>query len=278
MSKMNDFMKRFSAVLIGILVFAQLSHAFTQTEVSVRSESMDKELPVTVITPDGYDEGEAFPVIYLLHGYSDNYRSWTFGGVVGRLSDQYGIIFVLPDGGFDSWYFDSPVAPEYRYETYVSSELVSYIDTNYKTVADRKGRAITGLSMGGHGALYLGIRHQDTYGSMGSMSGGVDIRPFPDSWNIAARLGTADECPENWENNTVINMTGRLKPGAMNMIVDCGTEDFFYEVNCALHDRLLSEGIPHEFYTRPGEHNWKYWLNAIKYQVMYFNDCFNRKD
>ena len=131
--------------------------------------------------------------------------------------------------------------------------------------------------MGGHGALFLGIRHQDVYGSMGSMSGGVDIRPFPTRWNIAKRLGSIEEYPQNWEDNTVINLTHLLEPGAMNIIIDCGTEDFFFEVNCSLHEKLLDAKIPHEFYTRPGKHNWKYWLNAIKYQVLYFNDCFSRE-
>lgn len=263
-------------LIFGLVLICSISHAFVQKEINVRSQKMDKDVPVIVITPDKYNDGESFPVIYLLHGFSDNYTSWTKEGVVGRLSDQYGIIFVLPDGGYDSWYFDSKVTPEYQYETFVSSELVEYVDANYKTVRDRKGRAIAGLSMGGHGAMYLGIRHQDVFGSMGALSGGVDIRPFPDRWGIAKRLGQKDECPQMWEDNTVINLTHLLQPGSMNIIFDCGTEDFFFEVNCALHEKLLDEKIPHEFYTRPGHHNWKYWLNAIKYQVMYFNDCFNK--
>ena len=176
-------MKRILSLAAGLLIFCTTSHAFRQEAVNVRSEKMDKDVPVTVITPDGYGEKEAYPVIYLLHGYSDNYTSWSKNGVVGGLSDQYGIIFVMPDGGYDSWYFDSVITPEYQYETFVSSELVSYVDSHYKTIADRKGRAIAGLSMGGHGALYLGIRHQDVYGSMGALSGGVDIRPFPTRCN-----------------------------------------------------------------------------------------------
>ena len=269
-------MRKILGLVAGLLMLCPAAHAFRQEVVDVRSEKMGKDVPVTVITPDSYSEDEAFPVIYLLHGYSDDYTKWAQGGVVGGLSDQYDIIFVMPDGGFDSWYFDSEVTPEYQYETFVSSELVEYVDRNYKTIADRKGRAISGVSMGGHGALYVAIRHQDTYGTMGALSGGVDIRLFPDSWNIATRLGPKDAFPQRWEENTVINMTHLIRPGEMNVAIDCGTEDFFFKVNCALHEKLLQEKIPHEFYTRPGHHNWKYWLNAIKYQVMYFNDCFRR--
>lgn len=249
--------------------------SFIEEVVMVRSSSMGKDIPVTIMIPDTYFPGEKeYPVIYILHGFSDDHRKWTMGGVVGALVGQYDVIAVMPDGGFSSWYFDSPVMPEYRYETFVSNELIAYVDSNYSTIKDRKGRAITGNSMGGHGALYNAIRHQDVFGSAGSLSGGVDIRPFPDNWHIAKRLGNQSDYPENWENNTVINMTGQLVPGFLNIVLDCGTSDFFYQVNCNLHEKLLQQNIPHEFYARPGGHNWNYWLNAIKYQFLFFCDKF----
>ena len=249
-------------------------HAYKVKDVNIFSEAMKKEIPVRIVTPENYKQKETFPVVYLLHGHSGNYKSWTEGSDVEELSDLYNIIVVMPDGGFDSWYFDSRIAKDYQYETFVSSELVTYIDTNFKTIKDRSGRAITGLSMGGHGAMYIAIRHQDVFGSAGTTSGGVDIRPFPEKWNISARLGTYQEHPENWESNTVINMTHLLSPGSLNIIIDCGFEDFFYEVNCNLHDKLLKEGIPHDFYTRPGKHNWQYWKNSIKYQMLFFSNSF----
>jgi S-formylglutathione hydrolase FrmB len=267
-------MKRFSAIVAGMFLLCTTIYAFEQKEINVRSEKMNRDIPITVITPESYDTTKTFPVIYLLHGFSDNNTRWASTGVIGPLADQYDIIFVMPDGGYDSWYFDSTFTPEYQYETFVSSELVTYIDSNYRTIKDRAARAITGLSMGGHGAMFLAIRHQDIFGNAGSTSGGVDIRPFPENWNIATRIGSYQEHPENWENNSVINLTHLLKPDSLNIIFDCGSEDFFYEVNCNLHAKLLKEGIPHEFYSRPGSHNWTYWLNSTKYQVLFFSDCF----
>lgn len=131
-------MKRILGLAVGLLIFCTSSHAFRQEALNVRSEKMNKDVPVTVITPDVYGEKEAYPVIYLLHGYSDDYTGWAKEGVVGRLSDQYGIIFVMPDRGYDSWYFDSEITPEYQYETFVSSELVSYVDSHYKTMQTGK--------------------------------------------------------------------------------------------------------------------------------------------
>ena len=262
-------------LLVQFLLTLGLSlAAFNQHDINVWSEGMQKDVPVTVITPDSYDASLRYPVVYILHGYSDNPQKWAAGGVVGNLVDQYNVLAVLPDGGFSSWYFDSPVMSEYKYETFISKEPIEYIDNNYSTVQDRKGRAITGNSMGGHGAMYNAIRHQEVYGSVGCLSGGVDIRPFPNDWHISQRLGTQEEYPERWAENTIINMTHLLKPGALNIAIDCGTEDFFFEVNCNLHEKLLAEGIPHEFTTRPGVHNWVYWMNAIKYQFLFFSDRF----
>ena len=274
--KTKSIMRTFSLAILFFLMSFTAS-AFKDQEIKVYSESMKKDVMVSVITPDSYEAGEAFPVVYLLHGYSDNHRAWVDRTVVKELADLYGVMVVAPDGGYDSWYFDSKLVPDYQYETFVSSELISYIDNHYKTIKDRSGRAITGLSMGGHGAMHTAIRHQDVFGSVGSTSGGVDIRPFPSKWNIAARIGSYEECPENWENGSVINMTHLLTPDSLNIIFDCGTEDFFYEVNCNLHDKLMKEGIPHEFHTRPGRHNWPYWRNSIKYQMLFFSTCFAKE-
>ena len=264
-------------LLLTIVSFCALTftaHAYKLQEVNIHSESMKKEIPVSIITPNGYEQDKAFPVVYILHGHSDNNRSWVEKTPVKELADQYGLIVVTPDGGFDSWYFDSKFVADYQYETFVSKELVEFIDKNFKTIKDRSARAITGQSMGGHGALHTAFKHQDVFGIAGSISGGVDIRPFPNSWNIAGRIGSYSEYPENWESETVINLTHLLQPNSLKFAIDCGSEDFFYEVNCNLHAKLLKEGIPHDFYSRPGGHTWSYWRNAIKFQMLFFHNCF----
>src|SRR6185312_5486702 len=130
------------------------------------------------------------------------------------------VLIVCPDGAYGSWYWDSPVDSSFKYETYVSSELVKWVDSKYKTIKDPKGRAITGLSMGGHGALYLAFKHQDVFGAAGSMSGGVDLRPFPKNWDIARRLGSLDSFPQRWADYSVVNQTKLLKPGSLSIIFD----------------------------------------------------------
>jgi S-formylglutathione hydrolase FrmB len=256
------------------LYFAQKVDAAIVDTVDTYSASMKKTIKAVVIRPDDYATADALPVVYLLHGYSGNYGDWiTKAKGFEKAVDLYQIIIVCPDGN-NSWYWDSPVDPNYKYETYVSNELVNWIDSKYKTIKNRNGRGITGLSMGGHGALYLALKHQDVFGTAGSMSGGVDIRPFPNNWDMALRLGTYSEHPENWEKYTVINMLHLLKPNSLALIIDCGTEDFFYKVNENLHEQLLYRNIPHDYITRPGAHNWNYWTNSIQYQLLFMNNYF----
>jgi len=270
---MRSAFKNFLFILL-FLFFLETVHAAVVDTVNTYSASMKKTIKAVVITPDNYANAQALPVVYLLHGYSGNYSDWvTKAKGFEKAVDLYQIIIVCPDGN-NSWYWDSPIDPDYKYETYVSKELVNWIDSKYKTIKSRKGRAITGLSMGGHGALYLALKHQDVFGAAGSMSGGVDIRPFPDNWDMALRLGKYSEHPENWEKYTVINMLNLLQPNSLALLVDCGTEDFFFKVNENLHQQLLYRNIPHDYITRPGAHNWNYWANAIQYQLLFMSNYF----
>jgi S-formylglutathione hydrolase FrmB len=268
-------MKRAIFYLTAICIFASAKAAVVDT-VKVHSQSMQKDIKAVIITPDTYASAKELPVVYLLHGYSGNHLDW-INKAKGfeKAADQHNLIIVCPDGGYSSWYWNSPVDPKSQYETFISDELVKAIDAKYKTIKDRTGRAITGLSMGGHGALYLAIKHQDIFGAAGSMSGGVDIRPFPDSWDISRLLGTYAEQPERWEKNTVINMLNQLTPNSLAIIIDCGTEDFFIKVNENLHQQLLYRNIPHDFITRPGGHTWPYWTNAVKFQLLFMSNYFN---
>lgn len=270
-------MKRpYSLILSLLLLLPSGMQAAVTDTLSVHSQSMKKDLQVITIRPDKAQEGERFPVVYLLHGHGGNAKTWIeLKPELPQIADREGIIFVCPDGK-DSWYWDSPKNKDYRFETFVAKELVEYIDRHYATKADRKHRAITGLSMGGHGALWLAIRHKDVFGAAGSMSGGLDIRPFPNNWNMKKQLGEKSENSRIWDEHTVINQLDKIQEGDLALIIDCGCNDFFLEVNRAVHQILLERKISHDFTIRPGGHNWPYWNNAIDYQLLFFSKFFRK--
>jgi S-formylglutathione hydrolase FrmB len=271
-------MRKVQMMLFSLLItgFYGNSFAAKTDTVATYSNAMQKTIPAIVVTPDNYSPDKKYPVVYLLHGYSGNYTGWMDinGDYIRKTADAEKMIIVSPDGGYSSWYYDVPGDKNCQYETYITSELVQWIDGHYATLQSPKGRGITGLSMGGHGALFLAFKHPDVFGIAGSMSGGVDIRPFPLNWDLAKRLGSYAENPENWEKNTVINLTYLLTANTLKIIIDCGSEDFFYTVNKNLHQKLLENNISHDFISRPGKHDSAYWGNAIKYQLLFMAENF----
>ncbi|MDB5024879.1 MAG: esterase family protein [Mucilaginibacter sp.] len=269
---LSKLFKKLSLVFVCIMLVCLHANAAKVDTVVTRSNSMNRDIKAVVIRPDNYNKKEKYPVLYLLHGFSGNYSDWVKKAPdVVPLADQYHCLIVCPDGNFASWYFDSPLSNEWKYETYVASELVSWIDRHYSTIANRTGRAITGLSMGGHGALYLAIRHQDTYAAAGSMSGCVDLVPFSKSFDISQVLGDYESNQQRWKDNSVINMLDQIKPNSLAIIFDCGYSDGFYPSNMEMHNRLVQMKIPHDFIVRDGGHSWEYWGNSIVYQMLFFS-------
>lgn len=272
-------MKKNLMLLVALLCSAVSGYCAHVDTILVHSEAMDKDVKCVVVVPDSYyasSTSTKYPVFYLLHGWSGSYSDWVKNASTLQPDvDAFQMIVVCPDGGYGSWYFDSPKVPAYRYETFESKELLSYIDGHYKTIANRKGRATGGLSMGGHGALFLAIKHKDTYGAAVSMSGGVDFRPFPDQWQIKDYLGSYAENKDLWTKNTVEYLAETdLKDGDLAISFECGTGDFFLPVNRQLHETLIKKGIKHDYAERPGHHDWKYWNNCLGYQMLFIHRYF----
>jgi S-formylglutathione hydrolase FrmB len=271
-------------LLIGISACFLFSKASTVDTVNIYSNAMHKNIKCVVINPDIKQRRNlALPVVYLLHGYSGNYSNWILKvPELKNYADEYKLLIVCPDGHYSSWYFDSPVDSSMRYETYIGTEVPAYIDSHYRTVKDRKARAITGLSMGGHGGLFLGFRHADIFGACGSMSGGVDLNSSRNKFDVMKRIGDTLSYPGNWKKYSVINVIENypkdLSAGVASLaiIIDCGTEDFFYPDNHALHEKMLKLKIPHDYIERPGKHDWNYWANAVKYQLLFFRNYFDK--
>lgn len=245
--------------------------------IEVKSEKMGRSIPNLVVLPESYlkDSADHCPVIYLLHGFGDTYMAWQNHVDLTKYANQYNFILVCPDAQ-DSWYFDSPIDPSFQFETYITQELRNYIENNYRTVNDRKYRAITGLSMGGHGALWLAWRHPDLYGLCGSMSGAVDILTLKDRFKIDKRLGKYAANEASWKSHSVINLVPTLK-NEQFIIIDDGTSDFLIKENRALHAALQQHNIKHEYSERPGRHSWDYWMKSLEIHLKAFNNQMSIK-
>ena len=263
--------------LLTVLAFTFFTSSFAAIDtVSIYSASMFKNVKCVVITPSDYSKSNTrYPVVYLLHGYSGNYSDWAQKDRdMQKLADENHLMIVCPDGAFSSWYFDSPVDLTMHYETNVSTEIPAFIDSVYHTIKDRKSRAITGLSMGGHGGLFLGFRHAQTFGACGSMSGALDISRITHGYDIEKRLGDTIANRQNYLDWSVINVIEKYPKDSVAITFDCGTEDFLIQANRQTHEKMLKLKIPHDYTERPGKHDWDYWNNSLRYQLLFFKQYF----
>lgn len=271
-------MHKKSFLFFLIFTFSLTVNAATVDTINIYSEAMHKDIKCVVIKPDSYDINVQFyPVVYLLHGYSGNFSNWiTKAPNLKKDVDQLQLIVVCPDGNYSGWYFDSPVDSSMRYETYIAKEVPAFIDAHYHSIKDRSARAITGLSMGGHGGLFLGFRHADFFGACGSMSGVVDINFTKTRYDLIKRIGDTIKNAEYWKNFSVINIIDRYPKDSLAVIFDCGNDDPFAGINRKLHKKMLKLNIPHDYIERPGNHNWAYWDNAVQYQLLFFRNYFDK--
>ena len=148
-------------------------------EERLTSKLMAREMPYRVILPYGYSTNsiDRFPVIYLLHGLTGHFNNWTEKTKLASYAFRHNFIIVTPEGN-DGWYTDSASTPNDKYESYIVKELIPEIDKNYRTLADRKNRAIAGLSMGGYGSLKFGLKYPEMFALAGSFSGALGAASF----------------------------------------------------------------------------------------------------
>lgn len=256
---------------------------------NISSQIMQKTVKTAVVLPASYQASrQNYPVIYLLHGGQGNYRDWLTKTddklMLHKLADQYNFIIVTPDAGLMSYYFDSPLDKGSQYETFITKELVEKIDGTYRTIKDRKGRVIAGLSMGGHGAMYISARHPDMYCAAGSMSGVMNINTA--TWNVPPEfaksrsanfehlLGPPTDTANPYREYCAVGMVDKMKVNDVKLIFDCGFDDIMIKTNRELHQLLLANGTPHDYIERPGKHEWSYWSSAVSYQFLFFQKVF----
>lgn len=284
-------MKKALLIILALLPILTLAQVNVDT-IQVYSAAMKKNLKAAVTTPSSYRSGsQNYPVVYLLHGGSGSFSDWhqkvSDPGLLGKLAEQYNLIIVTPGVGPASYYYDSPLLDSVRYETYIISELIPHIDQTYRTLAKKESRAITGLSMGGHGAITLSAKHPELFVAAGSMSGVMNIDTR--MWKVAddfrklrqegqkAMLGSdLNYDGPTFNSFTAVGLVDKMKANGLALIIDCGVEDFLIETNRQMHQLLLANGTHHEYIERPGAHTWPYWTEALPVHLLFFSKYLKR--
>lgn len=233
---------------------------------SFTSQSLGRSMKYRVLLPAGYDmAAQRYPVLYLLHGLTGSYVDWETKTHLSQHLRGYQLIVVMPDAN-DSWYTNSAGTPADRYEDYIAKDLVQDVDGRFRSIATRHARAIAGLSMGGYGALKLGLKFPGTFAFAGGFSSAVGVvrRPAP-----AGKLTPMQEAmlkifgPDGSETRTandVMALVTKAEPARMPYFyIDCGTEDGLLTGNREFVAALQQQKIAYEYRELPGAHTWSYW-------------------
>jgi len=289
-------------------------------EHTFRSRALGVDKRYLVYVPDAYaSDTRRYPVVYLLHGLGGDETNWARHGDLLATADRVGLqaLAVLPDGDA-SFYVNASSSRDYgaclaerpafsagepsasycvktpRYEDYLAADIVSEVDARYRTLASRRGRGIGGLSMGGFGALVLGMKHTDLFSAVASTSGLVSLGyagPHPYAGLASVELsspatlgahypdrvrdhlrGLFGMNPETWRAVDPVVLAASLEPGRLAIHLDCGEDDDFRFDDHArhLHDVLASRQIAHEWGIKPGRHHFDYWKARLPEILQFF--------
>ncbi len=228
------------------------------------SRSLRKASAISVVFPDDPPLRRPWAVLYLLHGLSDDHTIWSRRTSIERYVQGWPLMVVMPDGG-RGWY--SNAIEGAAYEDDLIKEVVGLVDRTFPVKADRSGRAIGGLSMGGFGAVKLGLKHHDKFSSVHSHSGALGILAADHSKEPELQtelrrifgpnpLGGAED---------PFALVEKIDHGRLPaLLLDCGTEDGLLKQSRKFHEHLEKSCIPHEYREFPGGHNWDYWDKHVQ--------------
>ena len=248
-----------------IPAFETVKHVRIEDSV-FHSPSLGRDMHYLVLLPATYSNGNRFAVLYLLHGLYGDYKNWETRTRLERIAGGYSFLIVTPDAD-DSWYTNSASKPADKFEEYIVKDLISEIDKKYRTRAEKRGRAIAGLSMGGYGAVKFALKYPDLFAFAGSLSGAFDAAENLDALRpeFRARLLEVFGNPgSSTRKDNDVFLLSKNSHEYPYFYLACGTSDFFRETNRALAAQFSTHKIPYEYHESPGGHTWEYWDSELE--------------
>jgi S-formylglutathione hydrolase FrmB len=236
-------------------------------ECSFYSPSLGREMRYNIVLPEGYsDSAQRFPVLYLLHGWNGDHTNWSSLTNLVAYTQQYSFIVVTPDGQ-NSWYVNSASKPADRFYDYLTRDLISIIDAEFRTIASAEHRAIAGLSMGGYGSLLASLKRPELFCVAGSISGAFDApleieTVLPDvRESIEHAYGEPDS--KTRKDNDLFTLVANAHPPLPYIFLQCGSADSLLPANRRFAAALRERNIAYEYHEIPGDHTWEFWDSSL---------------
>ncbi len=288
--------------LITLLCICSINLAFTQNmgkvieQETVKSSILSRDVTYSIYFPADYSSSErTYPVVYLLHGYTDNNTGWLQFGEINRYADKAiadgtipPMIIVMPDAD-SSWYINSYDGKE-KYEDFFIKEFIPSIEKTYRIKNQKRYRGIAGLSMGGYGTLSYSIKYPELFAAAAPLSAAVfyddEVTALPDQrWEqvfgqlFGRGLKGKERLNKAWYSNSILKLVETKSAEELSKVrywIDCGDDDFLTKGNCLLHIALIEKKVPHEFRVREGAHDWTYWRTGITDALQFIGRSFHQ--
>ncbi|GAB3921356.1 alpha/beta hydrolase [Larkinella terrae] len=280
-------------LLFSLSAFAQESKVFD--DLTVKSAILKKDKKFALYLPPGYENSQrSYPVLYLLHGGGDDQTAWLQSGNMQNIVDREiregripPMIVVMPDAEM-TFYLNS-AAGKYQFEDFFIKELIPHIEKTYRCRAEKRFRAVAGLSMGGFGSLLYAMHHPDLFGSCAAFSAGVrtdqQIREMPHQEYLRRYRTAMGELKETdnritdfWNQNSILYLIQKMPEAqkkAVRFYLDCGDDDqLLYKGNAEMHTLMRDLNIPHEYRVRNGGHTWEYWRSGLPDALQFISQSF----
>lgn len=278
-------------LLVALLLLTGLANAQTgkvMDNMSMHSDILGMDRNYAVYLPPDYETSErSYPVLYLLHGATDNHTGWVQFGEVLHITDKAikegkatPMIIIMPDADTKVMgYFN---VPDYKYEDFFFNELVPHVEQKFRIRGSKRYRAVAGLSMGGGGTFMYALRHPELFSSACPLS--AYVGPLSKEQNregFKRRFPTASDADADqyFENYNALNLLAKANVDDVKSVrwyIDCGDDDFLYEGNSLMHIEMRKKEIPHEYRVRDGGHRWTYWRTALPEVLGFVSDAFHQ--
>lgn len=254
---------------------------------SFLSPALGREVSYAVDLPPSYDGGgRRYPVLYALHGLFESHTFWERRGLAAalqRLRDARAVpdfLVVAVDGG-NSFFVNGRAG---RYQDLVTADLVAHVETSYRVVSGREGRALLGVSMGGYAALRIALARPELFRAAAAHSAMLlEGAPTAEEGARRGQMAAFNAAFGNpidaalWASADPLAWADRADPRATPALYfDCGAEDRYGLAagNRELDRRLTARGIAHTFALHPGDHGYAYVLSVLERSLRFAGDAF----
>lgn len=279
------------------LVLGMLCSSFAQTgkvmdELKLNSKILKGERKFAVYLPPDYEtSSRSYPVLYLLHGYTDDQTGWVQFGEVQHIADKAinegtatPMIIIMPDADTGLPGYTNALSGNWNYEDFFFEEFMPHVEDRFRIKKKKQFRAVAGLSMGGGGSFLYALHRPDLFSSAAPLSASLGPQRL-DEMNEFAYLGytSANHNKKDFEiysnRNNQLRIVDQLSKETLNSVrwyIDCGDDDFLYEANSLMHIKLRKKGVDHEFRIRDGGHTWTYWRTALPTVLAFISERFHQ--